>query len=56
MGRDDEDWQELEGLQKLVLFFQKIVGSGVQGEYVETFPKDLFDFGEARIVYGYKGI
>jgi hypothetical protein len=32
------------------VFFKEIVGGGDQGEDVETFPKNVFEFRKARTV------
>ena len=48
-GRDSEDMAEVD------FFFLETVSGGIQGEDVESFPKDRFEFGETRIAGSDKG-
>ena len=37
-------------------FFHEIMDSGVWRNYVKTSSKDMFEFGETRIVHGSNGV
>ena len=48
-------WQKLGGLWKMTLERVFFLGHCRPGEDMETFSRDKFEFGKARIVYGNRG-